>query len=369
MHLLMIAPEQIAVPPPKGGSVEICMYAIARRLSRQHKVTLMSRNYAHYPSITTKGNLKIIRVPASTPNHYIRAVLAYVRNKHYDWIQIDNRPRFVAPIRKSFPHTSISLFLHSLTFVTKPMIAKRIAQMDLNKTNVIIANSGSLQRELSVRFPSLHHKIKRVHLGVDLQQFQPPTPAHRARLRKVHGLQGAFVFAFAGRIIPRKGLPVLLKALSQVRRRVPHVKLVIAGRGKQGYMASLKKKAHHLKVSAQFIGYKSHRSMHEVFGMADCLVCPSQKHEAFGLVNVEAMATGIPVIASEMGGMKEIVQHGKNGFLVANYRNAGSFASSMLKVATDRSYAQSLGKQARSDMKRRFSWAKTIKSLSDIYVK
>jgi spore coat protein SA len=369
MHLLMIAPEQIAVPPPKGGSVEICMLAIARRLAHQHKVTLISRSYANYPPISKKGNLKIIRVPASSPKRYIRAVLSYMQGKHYDWIQIDNRPRFITPVRNAFPHTSISVFLHSLTFVTKPMISNAAGEKHLNKADMIIANSSSLLRELSARFPSQHHKIKQVHLGVDLQQFRPPHVVKRARLRKKYGLQGTFVFAFAGRIIPRKGLPVLMKAMSKVRKSVPQVSLVIAGRGISNYMDRLKNKAHRLGVSAAFIGYKSHQKMHEVYGMSDCLVCPSQKHEAFGLVNVEAMATGIPVIASQIGGMKEIIQHGKNGFLIEKYRKSGAFAASMLKLAKNRYYSQSLGKQARSDMKQQFSWANTVQSLNELYGK
>jgi spore coat protein SA len=369
MHLLMIAPEQIAVPPPKGGSVEICMVNIARRLAHQHKVTLISRRYANYPPISKKGNLKIVRVPASSPKRYIKAVLSYVKGKHYDWIQIDNRPRFITPVRNAFPYISISVFLHSLTFVTKPMISKAASEKHLSNADTIIANSSSLLRELSARFPSQHPKIKQVHLGVDLQQFRPPDATKRAHLRKMYGLQGSFVFAFAGRIIPRKGLPVLLKAMSKTRKSVPRVKLIIAGRGISNYMARLKNKARRLGISAAFIGYKPHRKMHEVYGMSDCLVCPSQKHEAFGLVNVEAMATGIPVIASQIGGMKEIIQHGKNGFLIENYRNSDAFAASMLKLAQNRSYSQALGKQARIDMKQQFSWANTVRSLSELYGK
>jgi spore coat protein SA len=369
MHLLMIAPEQIAVPPPKGGSVEICMLAIAKRLARHHKVTLISRRFANYPPSSKKGDFTIIRVPTSSPNHYIRAVMNYIRGKHYDWIQIDNRPRFVTHVRKSFPKTSISVFLHSLTFVAKSRISKAVALKNLGKADIIIANSSSLQSELSARFPSLRNKIKQVHLGVDLQQFRPLDKAKRARLRKKYGLQGSYVFAFAGRIIPRKGIPVLIKAMSKVRKSLPQVKLVIAGSGNASYRAGLINKAKRLGISAVLVGYISHRKMHEVYGMSDCLVCPSQKHEAFGLVNVEAMATGIPVIASQIGGIKETIRQSENGMLIEKYKNSDAFAAVMLKLAKDRSYSQALGKQARIDMEQQFGWAKTVQSLSRLYNK
>jgi spore coat protein SA len=363
MHLLMIAPEQIPVPPPKGGSVEICMLAIAKKLSLQHKVTLISRRSGNYPLTSTYGNLTIVRVPSLSMNRYIAAVMAYIKGKHYDWIQIDNRPSFVTPVRKGFPKTSISVFLHSLTFVSKTDSTRRhLAQADK-----IIANSISLQHELIARFPSLHHKIKQVHLGVDSQQFRPPTSDQKNRLQKKYGIQGSFVFAFAGRIIPRKGIPVLMDALSKVRKSASNVKLVIAGQGLRGYTASLMRKAHRLNLNAKFIGHKSHTQMHEVYWMADCLVCPSQKHEAFGLVNVEAMSTGIPVIASQIGGMKEIIQHGKNGLLVKDYKNVNALSASMLKLAKNKSYTNRLGKQARLDMLERFSWSQTAQSLSKHY--
>ncbi len=208
-----------------------------------------------------------------------------------------------------------------------------------------------------------------LYLGVDLERFHPPAAARRAHLRKRYGLKGAYVFAFAGRIIPRKGLPVLMKAMSKVRKAVPRVKLVIAGRGDARYMIRLKQKAKRLGISAAFVGYKSHRTMHRIYGMADCLVCPSQKHEAFGLVNVEAMATGIPVIASQIGGINEIIQHGINGFLIDNYRDSTAFAQLMVFLALNPSFSQELGKQARDNMVQQFSWEHTVQSLSEMYGK
>lgn len=367
MHLLMIAPEQIPVPAFKGGSVEICMDAIAKKIARHHKVTLISRRHPKYPHVSTSRNLKYIRVPSGTPGRYLASVLAYLRGKHYDWIQIDNRPRFITPIKNLFPNIPISLFLHSLTFVSAPMISRDRAAKHLSRADMIVANSNSLERELKSRFNHLHDKIKQVYLGVDLNQFRPPTLTQRKQLRSRYGLKGSFVFAFAGRIISRKGIPVMMKALSQVRKSVPNVKMIIAGNGKPGYIAKLKDLAKRLHITAKFIGYKSHHSMHEVYWLADCFVCPSQKHEAFGLVNVEAMAAGIPVVASRIGGIKEIISHAKNGYLINRYSSAHDFAIIMEKLAQNPALASSLGKQARKDVVNRFSWTHTANNLSNLY--
>jgi spore coat protein SA len=204
---------------------------------------------------------------------------------------------------------------------------------------------------------------------VDLQQFRPATLQQRQRLRKKYDARGAFVFAFAGRIIPRKGLPILMKAFAHVRKALPQVKLVVAGSGKKHYIARLKRTAHSLRIPVKFIGYRPHRVMHQTYWLADCFVCPSQKHEAFGLVNVEAMAAGLPVIASQIGGIKEVVQHGKNGLLVDKYKSPKAFGKAMLKLARDHSLTDALGKQARADTAHRFSWNNTANTLMGMYVK
>ena len=99
--------------------------------------------------------------------------------------------------------------------------------------------------------------------------------------------------------------------------------------------------------------------MPQFYRSGHCFVCPLQKHEAFGLVNVEAMACGLPVIASRNGGIPEIVKHGRNGFLVNAYRKPSAFASQIVKLANIRSSTNGYSIQARRDAKNKFSWERT----------
>nr|WP_275691059.1 glycosyltransferase family 4 protein [Paenibacillus aceris] len=187
-------------------------------------------------------------------------------------------------------------------------------------------------------------------------------------MRKKYRVSHGFQVLFAGRLIKRKGLKQLINAIYLARKKVPGLKLLIAG-GEQskGYKAALQRKARRLSVPAKFLGNVPHRNIHEVYGLADCFVCPSQRHEAFGLVNVEAMASGLPVIASANGGIKEIVQHGLNGVLIQDFRNPRAFAREIAAVATRKDWADGLAKQARSDAVEQFSWQATASSLADFY--
>jgi spore coat protein SA len=352
-----------------GGSVEICIYQIARRLAARHHVTIVSRKHRRYSNRQNSGNLNIVRVPSGSPSQYIRAAVNAVRGKTFDIIQIDNRPRFVPVVRNAFPHTPISLYMHSLTFVSSNLISRESARDCMSHADLIVTNSDSTADRLRQMFPTLKGKLRKVWLGVDTERFHPATDEQRKRAKSRYRIGSGFTILFTGRIIPRKGISQLMKAIRRLRKQkqAPSANLVVAGHGKLGYIRSLKAQAKKLKVPTRFLGLVSHNRIHTVYRMADCFACPSQKHESFGLVNVEAMASGLPVVASSNGGIKEIIRHGKNGLLVADYRSPQAFAIQLAKVATNRKLAAQLSKKARHDAVERFGWGTTVKKLAALY--
>ncbi|WP_127569969.1 glycosyltransferase family 4 protein [Paenibacillus xylaniclasticus] len=358
MKLLIIAPEQIAVPPSVSGSVENCIYQIAKHASNEHQITIVSVLRNHLPHKSAMNNLTILRVPGGSKRVYLANALRAVKGRSYDLIQIDNRPRFARAVRQAFPNTPISIFLHSLTFVSSPMTTTKTAKEDLKHVDIIIGNSKSLQKSLKNRFPAHSNKIKFVHLGVDTDKFRPGIKPNSNRFRVL----------FAGRLIPRKGVPTLLKAVRIARRSAPFISLSVAGgTRKTAYTAYLKRMAHALNIPVTFTGNLSRKRMPAFYRTGDCFVCPSQKHEAFGLVNVEAMASGLPVIASRNGGIPEIVQHGRNGLLVERYHVPSAFAAPIVKLALNSKLRRLLSRRARVDALNRFSWRRTAARLMGIY--
>lgn len=358
MKLLIIAPEQIPVPPPVGGSVENCIYQITKNISRKHQITIVSLFRKHLPRKSIINNTTILRVPGGSKRTYLKNAIEKVKRNHYDLIQIDNRPGFVREVRKAFPNTKISVFMHSMTFVSSPMTTRRKANADFKYANLIIGNSKSLKKSLMNRFPKHKKKIRFVHLGVDTKKFYPRS---KSSLKSFHLL-------FAGRLIPRKGVPVLLRAFKLARKSVPSLRLSIAGgTGNPAYKAFLKKAARRLNVPVRFKGNLPRNKMPQFYRSGHCFICPSQKHEAFGLVNVEAMACGLPVIASRNGGIPEIVKHGRNGFLVNAYRKPSAFASQIVKLAKHPKLYKRLSIQARRDAKNKFSWKRTANHVMRIY--
>lgn len=368
MKLLMIAPEEIPVPPPSGGSVENCMIQIATRWKKKHSVTIVSRRHPKYPNVTKSGNLTILRVPSGAPMKYLSNVLHRVRGQRYDRIQVDNRPRYLAPLRESFPQTPISLFLHSVTFVSPPRLSAQQGSNLLAKADLVVGNSRSLKKRLSTLFPRHKARIRYVHLGVDVTQFRPPSAKERKKVRVRYGVHGNYNVIFAGRLNPGKGITTLIKAIHRLQKTIPNVRLIVAGGvGSKSYIRSLRTMVKTRGISCTFLGKVLRKRMHEVYWMGDCFVCPSQRHEAFGLVNVEALASGIPVVASHNGGIREIIRHGNNGLLVKGFNNPDNFAKSILKVKRNRYLAKRRAFRGRKDAISRFSWSKTAGALIRLY--
>ncbi|WP_235427277.1 glycosyltransferase family 4 protein [Cohnella kolymensis] len=340
--------------------MEISILAIAKQLARLHQVTIVSRAHSRYPRQSVIDGVHIHRVPTGQPKKYLQHVINFMQNKKFDLIQIDNRPRFVGPIKRAAVDTPISLFLHSLTFVSPPYSTRRTATKDLALADLIIVNSSSLKSQLSTRYPGAAERIRQVWLGVDTGRFRPSRRRSAAK---------AFRVLFAGRLIPRKGVPVLLKAAKLAGRVSSRpIQVVIAGgSSRSGYANKLKALSRSLRVNARFLGAVPHTRIHRVFRRADIFVCPSQKHEAFGLVNVEAMSSGLPVIASSNGGIKEIVRHNRNGLLVKHYHRPKAFADAIVRLMNDSRLRNKLKQQAREDCLANFSWSASAKRLSDIY--
>lgn len=360
MHILIVAPERI--PVPGSGSVEICILAIAKQLATSHQVTIISRRADSLPNQSRTGNITFVRVPSGSPSTYISSVLRYMKGRTYDFIQVDNRPHYMALIKRAFPYTPVSLFLHSLTFVPhKPEIAK-----SLRKADLIIANSHSLQQKLSSLFPHVAKNIRTVELGVDVSRFHAATEDEKKTSRRHYRISNDFTILFVGRVIPQKGVPLLIQAAHLVRKHTP-VQLVIVGRVNPSYMRYLKMQARSLGVPLTYIGAIPHTKIHKIYHLADCFVCPSQTHEAFGLVNVEALASGLPVIASRNGGIQEIVNHGHNGYLVKKYSKPQGFADYLLRLAQNRSLRERLGENGRNDVLDQFTWNQTAAKLAKLY--
>jgi glycosyltransferase involved in cell wall biosynthesis len=174
------------------------------------------------------------------------------------------------------------------------------------------------------------------------------------------------VAVFAGRLVPEKGVDVLLQAFALVTRGLPEARLIIAGDGpERAKLVELTEKLE-LTANVTFLGHVAKGEMQTRFAQAWVQVVPSRWAEPFGLVAVEAMMRRTAVVASSMGGLCEIVEHGQTGFLVPP-DDPRTLAEKLMEVLRDRMKAEAMGKSGRDIAEARFSLARQCHLFVSIY--
>ncbi|WP_424765561.1 glycosyltransferase family 4 protein [Paenibacillus sp. sgz302251] len=373
MKILAIAPDKLPLPPIKGGSVEAVMHNIFTRIAKTEHVTLVSSVHPRLPkmSTTANGKLKFMRFPYLNENAYIQTAMKMMRKHKFDIIQVDNRPTFLPAIRRAFTNTPIVLSLHSLHFLSK--LSHKQGNAMLRHANGVTCVSSSLVNTFKAKYPRHAAKFKPILLGVDTNKFQPKPKAYKKYIRKKYGLEASCNLLFVGRIIPRKGLHTLVEAAALLRKVNKKVTIVAVGASWPGvkretpYMRKVRQLAQRLHVPIRFTGFISPNKIHEMYHLADIFVCPTQFKEGFACVNSEAMASGIPIVASARGGILEVVQHGRSGLLVKSYKNPAAFAKSLTQIMRNSALAKRLSIGGRLRVVSKFSWVSTVSNLKSYY--
>ena len=166
-----------------------------------------------------------------------------------------------------------------------------------------------------------------------------------------------------GRLVQEKGHSTLLNAYSIIIKKYGHdVKLVIVGDGP--YRSQLENQAKHLMITnnCKLLGSLTYEELTEYYKKAMATIIPSECHESFGYAIIESMAFGTPVIASNIGGIPEVINHGQNGLLFAN-GNPDELAKSIDQVLSDYDLWYKINKNSRDSFLKKFN----IESSMDHY--
>jgi D-inositol-3-phosphate glycosyltransferase len=211
-------------------------------------------------------------------------------------------------------------------------------------------------------------KVKVVPLGTDLHRFDPSLFSQQDA-RSFFGLpHDKKIIGVLGRLDPGKGQEVFLRAIPQVIKHHPETFFVIAGdetAGEPGYKAYLKNICREIgaDLHVQFIPFTD--DVPRLIAALDIFALPSFA-ETYGLVVIEAMAMGKPVIATNAGGVPEILIDGKTGLLIEP-RNADAIANAIIKILDDGKLRVAIGSVAREDALRRFSMDRCVDALLGLF--
>ncbi|MGI6554212.1 MAG: glycosyltransferase family 4 protein [Bacillota bacterium] len=216
----------------------------------------------------------------------------------------------------------------------------------------IIVCSKHMKSEIIGLFNAPGDKIDIVPNGVNAKVFE--------NLQIEPGFKNRFAFdyekivLFVGRLVQEKGVQVLIESAPAIIRAFPDAKFVIAGKGPMEGELKHRAQTTGLGDKIMFTGYIDDETRNKLYAVSSVAVFPSL-YEPFGIVALEGMAAGTPVVVSDTGGLSEIVTHGENG-MKAYPGNANSLANNIIRLLTDEVYAGQIKDKAKTLVKKVYDW-------------
>ncbi len=305
-------------------------------------------------------------------NHFLEKRLA-VANNDFDFDLIHIHDWLVAPSGIGFKH-----------FLSKPLVCTmhstehgRSSLHDPDSYMIdgmewwacyeagrIIVTSNSMKGEICGHFNVPHENVDVIPNAVEVEKYHTDVDRRAVRRRFGVGDHEKLVL-YVGRLVPQKGVEYLIRAMPRISWRFPEAKFVIVGEGwMRGHLEWLADQSGQ-RWRTNFTGFISDEDLIALTKGADVMVVPSV-YEPFGIVALEGMAAGVPVVASQVGGLAEVVEHDKTG-VWAYPRSPDSIAWGVERVLSDTGYRDWLVKNATEAVKSRFSWEAVAKQTVEVY--
>lgn len=259
---------------------------------------------------------------------YVEGVIRVLRRLVPAYIEVHNRPVYVAALRGAFPRVPIALYLHNDPRTIRGMRTARERMACLDRVSVVICVSEFIRRCMLDGLG--HHprngKVRVVLNGVDTATIHPAAPEHKEIL-------------FLGRIIPQKGALLFAQAAQQIRERLPEWRFVLIGARGFGqsapdsdYERQVVEAMQHLGGQGEITGYIPRERALARLRHAAIVAAPAQWDDPCPLSVIEALASGCAAVVSPRGGIPEIVA---DAALMVDRGDAAAWAEQLLAVATD----------------------------------
>jgi glycosyltransferase involved in cell wall biosynthesis len=281
---------------------------------------------------------------------------------HAHWILPQG---LVAVLAKKFSGAKVLITVHAGDiFPLRNKLLRVISAWTLRNADMVTVNSVATGDAVQ-KLTDVNMRI--IPMGVDLKLFSGKSPD---RIRKRYGIASKLV-VFVGRLAEKKGATYLISAVSLLRKSFPDCKLLIVGDGPERKRLEMQVLAQGLKDSVIFAGSVPKESLPYFFAAADVFVLPSivdrsGDTEGLGVVLLEAIASGVPVVASNVGGVPDIVHDRKTGLLVPE-KNPEAIANAVLELFKSPWEAKSLSKEALQHVSKNYSWDVVASRFAEVY--
>ena len=236
----------------------------------------------------------------------------------------------------------------------------------IKRSNKIIAVSDFTRRELLQYYDVKENNINVIHNGVDVAKFKPVADKEKAR-QELGFKTNDIAILSVGRLYARKGLFTLIEAIPKVVRKFKNARFIISGKGQSNEKKKLLNHATKLGVKRNiiFTGYFPDIKLPKLYQAADVFAF-STFYENLPFAVLEALSSGLPVVTTNVGGIPEIIESGRNGFLVKP-SDANKLANSIIYYLEHPAEASEMALLARKTILERFDWRIIVKKVLQVY--
>ncbi len=371
---------------PQLGGLEIAVYNIAHQLAKKgHRVTVVTgTSNINYSKKIEKGGICVYRMPFILPRivvrcGYKRAILSLFKciiapliipltliklgliikltkpdivNLHY----IAENAFFCLAIKK-FLKFKFIVNIHGSDIDRcshRSVFARWLTRKTLKEADCVLSNSDYLLCQAKKICPEIAVKSRTIANGIDLKRFEI-TDEYVNNSKYILSI-GNFSF--------NKGFDVLIKAFNMVHCKYQDLKLLIIGEGSGKTECEKIASEFGISDSVKFLGRKEFLKIPMFLSGCEIFVLPSRK-EAFGMVLLEAMAVGKPIVATSVGGVPEVVKERENAILVEP-DSPGNLAEGIIKLIDNPDLIKQFGNKSKEIVKD-FTWDKIVDKYIDVY--
>ncbi|MCK9186700.1 glycosyltransferase family 4 protein [Candidatus Gracilibacteria bacterium] len=363
---------------PLAGGAEIQMFLLAKFLDKKlfTPIVALSSNEPLDKLVENfdKEGVKVVRINAKSkhnPVHYLSLKKIIDEEKidilHLNlWNPASCRYGFLAGKSAKIP---MIVTEHDPFEITG--FKNAFKKYGLKNVSKIVTVSNENQKLLKKLFPLHKEKIEVIQNGIDIDWWQSQvlrfTENDREKTKNevFNAEKDTLIIISVAELHERKGLKYLIKAMSTIKEKYPNIKLVIVGEGPD--RKNLENLIEDLKLENHIILLGRRKEIPKLLKSSNIFVLPSRR-EAFGLVNLEAMITPLPVIASKVGGIPEIIKDGETGILVEP-ENEKELAQALEALISDPKLREKMAEKGFLRVKENFSAQKMAEKYEKLYAK
>ena len=413
--------DAVAAIDAQTGSVTIVMWELAKRVARHHDVVVLApRAPGQALEEVSRAGPRIRRIPLAlrslhkaldlgtgvlnlrTPyfastlffREYALSVAHWLRRERPDIVHVQNSTQFLPAFHRAAPNARLFLHVHD-EFLS--LLPEEVVRPRLENLSAVVTCSNFVTQRLQTHLPYLAGRIHTVGNGVDTKYFEASERTTEP---------GKFRILYVGRVSPEKGIHTLAAAFTRLAAADAGVELDVVGPPGllpfnqirllsgdpqvaalqsfygTGLWSRLDKQLVHARSSYRraieasvpaalrdrihFRGHLSRGTLRSAYQRAHVLAMPSVCMEPFGLPLAEAMATGLPSVASRTGGMPDILAHNVTGLLVER-GDVEALTNALHKLSVDSDAREQMGREARRRAEEYFDWSVPAARLESLY--